>query len=98
MRFLRAMCFTGRVRSRLVLAKGFLPLGFGLASQAHTPELGECQSEPEPFNAGGSVHFAVVPAPEAALKVFEAAFDPRAEPIPGNLRVLWLQIRQDDPR
>src|SRR6266567_2081307 len=87
-----------QVRSRFVLAKGFLPLGFGLASQAHTPELGECQSEPEPFNASGSLHFAVVPAPEATLKVFEAAFDPRAEPIPGNLRVLWLQIRQDDPR
>lgn len=73
-------------------------LDFGLASQAHTPELSEREGQPEPLHTTSPLHFAVMPAPQPPLKIFEATFNPRAESIPGNLGLFRLQIRHDDPR
>jgi hypothetical protein len=53
----------------------FRALRFRLAPQTDAPELSQRHGQPEPLNAAGSLHFAVVPSPKSALEIFEPAFN-----------------------
>lgn len=83
----------GQVLTLWVLMLLFL----GLAADTHRPDLGHSHCQPEPLHTTCGLHFAVMPAPQAALKIFEACFNPGAHPIPTHLSLLWFQIGEYRP-
>ena len=72
---------TSNMRDWQVCAWAFLLLLLlCLAAEAHRPDLGHRHRQPEPLHTTSCLHFAVVPAPQAAFEVFVAGFDPMRIP------------------
>src|SRR5438046_8020793 len=84
-------------RARRALSRLFLKPDLSLASHTDAPELRDRHRQPEPLDTAGMGHFAVMPAPQSALKILEPALDPGAQPIPTDQGFLCFEVGEDDP-
>src|SRR5579875_2093138 len=77
------LCWQGLAQIALAL------FVFRQAADACRPDLGYSHLQPQPLDTAGVLHFAVMPAPQAAFKVFETALNPRSHAIPTHLSLFW---------
>ncbi len=75
------------LRSRLVDLSG--------TARGHHPEHGEGHGEPDALGAAWVAHLGLFPMPSVAFEIFIAAFNPRAQAIPGDIGVVGWQIGQE---
>ena len=88
---------TGDVGGRQFIETAGGQGSIGLATDAHYQQGGHGKGLPEAGRPRGVGDVGLLPLPTAAFGVLETAFDPGAQAVPTDIRLLRGQVGNDEP-